>query len=75
MPERDDQRIPSSRADAELADAMHSIEATGEDWRSRERAVETDDETDDGTGDGRHDGTGASSRGGSMAQPKEDDHG
>ena len=38
-PDRPDAR-GTTRADAELADAMDSIEAIGEDWRSRERATE-----------------------------------
>lgn len=43
MTEHDDTAGPGGHADAELADAVHSIEATGEDWRSRERAVDSDD--------------------------------
>lgn len=35
---------PTAAADAELRDAMESVEAIGEDWRSSERGIDDDDE-------------------------------
>lgn len=40
--EPEDGHRARTRADAELADALDSIESIGEDWRSRERAIEDD---------------------------------
>ena len=44
---------PTSAADAELRDAMESVEAIGEDWRSSERGI---DENEEGDGGGSEEG-------------------
>ncbi len=54
-----------SPADAELADAMNSIGAIGEDWRSRERGTDVPEAHD----------TGASEHDADASEEKEGDHG
>ena len=60
----DDHIPPVTPADAELADAMGSIQAIGEDWRSRERAIDDHGLDDAGASDDAD-----------ASGEKEDDHG
>lgn len=47
MTDKDPTLGRSTAADAELADAMDSIQSIGEDWRSSERATESDQDADE----------------------------